>query len=190
VAYAAYFPVVSLTGQYGYFSARASNLFTQPSSMWTLGPSITLPLFTGGQITAQVKSARADYESAVADYRNSVLGAFRDVEDSLARRHFLAQRAEALSRSVESAHKVLELSVQRYRSGTINYFEVTEAQRTELTAQRAQAQVAGQRLYASIRLIKALGGGWNGAQLEGEQPLPYPVAPLGSAAPLPGTAAR
>lgn len=185
VAYAAYFPTVSLTGQYGYFSARASDLFAKPSNMWSFGPSVSLPIFTGGETTAKVKSARADYDAAVADYRNSVLGAFRDVEDSLARRHFLAERAEALGRAVEAAHKALELSEKRYRSGTIGYFEVTQSQRTELVAERSQAQVAGLRLYASIRLIKALGGGWNAAQLQMEQPAPYPVAPLGSSATLP-----
>ncbi|SDU23951.1 outer membrane protein, multidrug efflux system [Verrucomicrobium sp. GAS474] len=186
VAYAAYFPKVSLTGQYGYLSASASNLFTKPSNIWSFGPSIDLPLFTGGQTTAQVKAARADYEGAVADYRGTVLEAFRDVEDALARQHFLAERAAALGRSAEAATKAREFSERRYRSGAVDYFEVTQSQRTELAARRAQAQVVGQRLYAGVRLIKALGGGWNEAQLMAEAPAPYPVLPLDSKAPEPG----
>ncbi|HEY8965241.1 MAG TPA: efflux transporter outer membrane subunit [Candidatus Methylacidiphilales bacterium] len=184
VAYAAYFPKVSLTGQYGYLSASASNLFTKPSNIWSLGPSVDLPLFTGGQTTAQVKAARADYDDAVAQYRGAVLGAFKDVEDALAGRKFLAERAEALGRSVAAAAKARDLSERRYRAGTVNYFEVTQAERTELEARRAQARVAGQRLYAEVRLVKALGGGWNNADLVAEQPAPYPVLPLDSQAPV------
>lgn len=185
VAIAAYYPTVNLTGQYGYLSASASNLFTKPSSMWSFGPSVTLPLFTGGQTTAQVKSARADYDEAVAQYRGTVLGAFRDVEDSLAAERFLARRAEAAARAAEAAGKARDLSEQRYRSGRVDYFEVTDSQRTELAAQRARAQIEGQRLYASVRLVKALGGGWDASALGAEQPAPYPVLPLDSAAPQP-----
>jgi multidrug efflux system outer membrane protein len=185
VAIAAYFPTVSLTGQFGYLSASVNDLFTKPSNVWSFGPSVTLPLFTGGQTTAQVKSARADYDAAIAQYRGTVLGAFRDVEDALAAQRFLAQRADATGRAAASATRARELSEKRYRSGTVDYFEVTDAQRIELAAQRAQSQVAGQRLYASVRLIKALGGGWDASALGAEQPAPYPVAPLDKAAPLP-----
>jgi multidrug efflux system outer membrane protein len=184
VAAAGYFPQVSITGQFGYLSYSVSNLFTAPSNVWSLGPAVQLPLFTGGKTTAQVKSARAAYDEAAANYRSAVLGSFRDVEDALAAQRYLAQQAEAAGRAAEASSKARALSEERYRSGQVNYFEVTESQRTELGAQRAQAQVVGQRLYASIRLIKALGGGWEGAQLRAEEPAPYPVLPLDSQAPL------
>jgi len=177
VAQAAFFPQVSLTGQFGYLSYSASNLFTWPSSVWSIGPTVQLPIFSGGKNAAQLRAARADYDAAVADYRGTVLGAFRDVEDSLAAERFLRQRAEATDRAATAATQARRLSEERYRSGQINYFEVTESQRTELAAQRAQAQILGQRLYASIRLVKALGGGWGSAAPRAEEPKPI-LSPL------------
>jgi len=170
VAVAGYFPQISLTGQFGYMSYSVKNLFTMPSEAWSFGPSIQLPLFTGGKTTAEVKSARADYDAAVADYRSTVLGAFRDVEDSLAAQRYLAEQAEAVDRAAIASSQARQLSEERYKSGQINYFEVTDSQRTELAAQRSQAQIVGQRLYASIRLIKALGGGWDQVALRAEEP--------------------
>ena len=194
VAIAGYYPQISLTGQFGYLSASASNLFTLPSEAWSFGPTVQLPLFTAGKTAAQVKSARAEYDEAVADYRASVLGAFRDVEDSLAAQRDLAQQAEALDRASVASSQARQLSEERYKSGQINYFEVTDSQRTELAAQRAQAQVVGQRLYASIRLIKALGGGWDQIALRAEEPgagiIPGSEAALPAAATAPETAAH
>ncbi|MDE1170198.1 MAG: efflux transporter outer membrane subunit [Verrucomicrobium sp.] len=175
VATAAYFPTISLTGNYGYLSYSADNLFTHPSSVWAIGPSVSLPLFTGGKTAAQVRQAKSQYEEAVAQYRGVVLGAFRDVEDALASTRTLAKQAEATGRAAKSASHARELSEQRYKAGAVDYFEVTEEQRLELSAQRAEAQVAGQRLYASVRLVKALGGGWDSSVLKGEKPGPNPV---------------
>ncbi|MDR2463678.1 MAG: efflux transporter outer membrane subunit [Verrucomicrobiales bacterium] len=161
VAIAAYFPVLTLTGQAGYFSASASDLFNWPSSLWSIGPTVSLPLFTGGRTIAQVRESRAAYESAVASYRATVLNAFRDVEDALAARHFLARRAKAISCAVRSSSAALVLSEKRYLAGQVSYSEVTDAQRAELAIRRAQTAVQAQQLHATLRLIKALGGGWD-----------------------------
>jgi multidrug efflux system outer membrane protein len=175
VATAAYFPTVSLTGDYGYLSYSASNLFTHPSSVWSFGPSVSLPLFTGGKTAAEVRQAKSEYQEALAQYQDSVLGAFRDVEDALASTRSLADQAEATSRAAQSASHARALSEQRYKAGAVDYFEVTDEQRTELSALRAQSQVTGQRLYASIRLVKALGGGWDASALKTEKPGPNPI---------------
>lgn len=175
VQYAAFFPTVTLTGQGGFLSASASDLFTWQNSIWSIGPSIRFPIFEGGRTLAEVNSARADYNEAVARYRGVVLGAVRDVEDSLADLHFIAQQRQALDQSVESSRRATELARRRFIVGESNYTDVIVAEEAQLTAERAQSQTRGQALYASIRLIKAMGGGWSSQALHPEQPgsLPF-----------------
>jgi multidrug efflux system outer membrane protein len=184
VAYAAFFPSVSLTGQGGYLSAHASDLFEWQNSIWSFGPSISLPIFEGGRNLAQLKSAHADYDQAVAKYRGTVLGAFRDVEDALADLRFVRERRLSLDKSVNSARRATELARHRFIVGESNYTDVIVAEEAQLTAERAQSQARGQSLYATVRLIKAVGGGWDSSSLKIEAPAPYPVYPLGSEAKL------
>ncbi len=169
VAKAAFFPVVTLTGQAGYISADVSSLFNWESRTWTFGPGISLPIFTGGRNLANYRRSRAVYEEAVAAYREQVLVAFGDVEDSLADIRHLADQADAQDRAVTSASQSADLAVRRYSSGIVSYIEVVDANRDTLTAQRAATQLTGLRLVATVQLIKALGGGFDARLLQAHQ---------------------
>jgi multidrug efflux system outer membrane protein len=174
VAYAAFFPAVYLTGQGGVLSARASDLFHWQNSIWSFGPSISLPVFDGGQNLSNLQVARAEYNESVAKYRSSVLNAVKDVENALADLRFLARETAALHQSVQSARQATDLEQKRFRVGETNYTDVIVADETRLSTERSDAQVRGQQLYATVRLIKALGGGWNASALAPEQPAPIP----------------
>jgi multidrug efflux system outer membrane protein len=165
VAKAAFFPVVRLTGSGGFVSGDIESLFNWESRVWSLGPSISLPIFAGGRNIANLNRSRAVYEEAVAKYRQRVLVAFGDVENSLSGVQFLAVQSAAQDRAVASAQRATELAAERYRAGIVSFLDVVDANRGTLSAQRSQAQLAGQRLIASVQLIKALGGGWNEASL-------------------------
>ncbi len=163
VARAAYFPALRLTGQGGYLSAEASSLFSWESRVWSIGPGVSLPLFNAGRTAAEVHRAEAAYDEALADYRQTVLVAFKEVEDSLAQLNFLGKQAEAQADAVVLAKRVLELTKVRYEAGAISYLEVVDADRALLQQERQDAQLLGRRFAATIRLIKALGGGWSEA---------------------------
>jgi multidrug efflux system outer membrane protein len=160
VARAAYFPSVQLIGQAGFLSKEASTLFTSDSGVWSIGPRISLPIFTGGRTAADVARAEAAYEEAVADYRSTVLIAFREVEDSLAQIVLRGEQSRAQGDAVRSAANVLNLARARYEAGTATYLEVADAERNLLQQERRQAQLQGQRYASMVRLVKALGGGW------------------------------
>lgn len=161
VAKGAFFPVLTLTGSGGYLSGDVEDLFNWNSRTWSIGPSVSLPIFAGGRNRANLERARSVYDESVALYRQQVLVAFGDVEDSLSAIRHLADQAEAQSRAVTSAKRAASLAEDRYRSGIVAYIEVVDANRDELSAERANAQLAGERLIATVQLIKALGGGWN-----------------------------
>jgi multidrug efflux system outer membrane protein len=168
VAKAAFFPAISLTGSAGYASAEVDNLFKSESRLWSIGPSIYLPIFQGGRNRANLARSRAVFEESVADYRQQVLIAFSEVQDALTASKLLAEQASAQARAVASARRGAELSQRRYDSGFVNYLEVIDAQRTALEIERADARLGGQRWVTHIALIKALGGGWQ--QAENQQP--------------------
>jgi multidrug efflux system outer membrane protein len=165
VAKAAFFPVLTLTGAGGYLSGDVDSLFKWDSRVWSIGPSLSLPIFAGGRNRANYQRARAGFEEAVAVYRQRVLVAFGEVENSLAGTRFLSDQAGARQRAVSNARRAAELAGDRYRSGIVSYLEVVDANREALQAERASAQIAGQRLINSVQLIKALGGGWTEPQL-------------------------
>jgi len=160
VAQAAYFPAISLTGQGGFLSASADKLFTSESLVWSIGPSVSLPLFTGGRTKADVKQAKAAYAETVANYRETVLTAVKEVEDSLTQIRSREEQASAVDRAVVFARRQVELSTARYSVGASTYLPVAEAERALCQKQLQQAQLRGERYAASVRLIKALGGGW------------------------------
>ena len=160
VAIAAYFPEVHLTGQTGFDSGDLGLLFNWESRIWSYGPNIQFPIFEGGQISANVKQQRAAYEENVADYRQQVLVAFQDVEDSLSALRYLARQAEAENRAFDSYKKSLDLTNARYTTGLVSYFEVIQAQALALDAEQLTVQIEGNRIGSTVRLIKALGGGW------------------------------
>jgi multidrug efflux system outer membrane protein len=160
VAIAAYFPVVNLTGSTGFDSGDLGLLFNWQSRIWSYGPNIQFPIFEGGQISAQVKQARAAYEENVANYRESVLVAFQNVEDSLSSLHYLAEQQDAQDRAYKAYKAALDLTNARYTTGLVSYFDVIQAQGLALSAEQLDVQVRGNRIATTVQLIKALGGGW------------------------------
>ncbi len=165
VAKAAFFPVLSLTGSGGYVSGDIDSLFKWDSHMWSIGPSLSLPIFAGGRNRANYKRSQAAFEEAVARFRQQVLVAFGDVENSLSGIRHLVDQAAAQQRAVTNARRAAELATDRYRSGIVSYLEVVDASRDALQAERANAQLAGQRLITTVQLVKALGGGWSERQI-------------------------
>ena len=161
VAKAAFFPVLTLTGSGGYLSADVDTLFNWNSRTWSIGPSLSLPIFAGGRNKANYRRSKAVYQESVANYRQQVLVAFGEVEDSLSGIRHLADQASAQQRAVMHARRAAGLATDRYRSGLVSYIEVVDANREALQTERENAQLAGQRLIAAVQLIKALGGGWD-----------------------------
>ncbi|HWW00819.1 MAG TPA: multidrug efflux RND transporter permease subunit [Candidatus Acidoferrum sp.] len=165
VAKAAFFPVVTLTASGGYLSGELDSLFKWDSRVWSIGPSVSLPIFAGGRNRANYRRSQAAFDEAVARYRQQVLLAFGDVEDSLSAIRHLADQSAAQERAVAQARRAADLATDRFRSGIVSYLEVVDADREALSAERTNNQLAGQRLTAAVQLIKALGGGWTEAQL-------------------------
>jgi multidrug efflux system outer membrane protein len=164
VATAAFFPRVMINGAAGYQSIDASTLFDWPSRVWALGPSITWPLFTGGRTRAQLAYARSGYQVTVANYRQTVLSAFQDVEDQLAAQRLLSQQLEKETAAYTSAKRSVDISLTKYRGGVITYLDVVIAQSSELAHEQSMVLLRGQRLAATVSLIKALGAGWSAAE--------------------------
>jgi multidrug efflux system outer membrane protein len=170
VAKGAFFPVVTLTASGGYLSGDVQTLFNWDSHVWSIGPSVSLPIFAGGRNRANLQRAHAAYDESVALYRQQVLEAFGDVENSLSGIRQLEIQAAAQARAVAAARRATDLATQRYRSGIVAYIEVVDASRDALAAERANAQLAGQRLITAVQLIKALGGGWDEHELASRHP--------------------
>jgi multidrug efflux system outer membrane protein len=163
-AKAAFFPSLSLTGTAGYESNELRNLFNWSSRSWLLGPLVgtvlNLPLLDGGRNKSNLARADADYEALVANYRQQVLVGFQDVEDNLSALRTLDQQIRFEGEAVDSSQLATRLAESRYQNGSASYLEVLDAQRSSLSAQRAQSQSLGQRAVTSVGLIRALGGGW------------------------------
>ena len=152
---------MTLTGSAGYESAKLESLFDANRSLiWSLGPSLSVPLFAGGRNAANLQAAKAAHEEAAATYRQRILESFRDVEDALAGVQAGAEQADAQARAVVAAREAARLSDARYREGLVNYLEVVDAERSRLQAEREAIRILNQRLASTILLIKALGGGW------------------------------
>ncbi|HZV33972.1 MAG TPA: efflux transporter outer membrane subunit [Verrucomicrobiae bacterium] len=161
VAKASFFPVLTLTGSGGFLSADVDTLFNWSSRTWSIGPSLSLPIFAGGRLRANYRRSQAAFAEAAGQYQQQVLVAFGDVENSLSAIHYLADQAAAQERAIEHSKRATQLATQRYTSGIVSYLEVVDASRDELQSEQSAAQLAGQRLIADVQLIKALGGGWN-----------------------------
>lgn len=164
VAKAGFFPSLVLTASGGFASDALHNLFQWSSRSWMLGPLVgsvlNLPLLDGGRNKANLAKADANYESVVANYRQQVLVGFQDVEDNLSAMRTLDNQIRFQEDAVKSAQLAARLADSRYKNGSTSYFEVIDAQRSSLSAQRAKSQSVGQRAVASVGLIRALGGGW------------------------------
>ncbi|MFZ2279672.1 MAG: TolC family protein, partial [Prosthecobacter sp.] len=123
-------------------------------------PSMTLPIFQGGRLRANLKASKAAYDETLANYRQSILVALQEVEDSLIDARAYAKQGQALDAAIAAAQETQRLAELRYQKGLASYFEVVDANRTVLNAKLLSAQVEGQRLMAAVAMLKALGGGW------------------------------
>lgn len=167
IARAAFFPSISLTGTGGVLSTDLDNLFRWSNRAWSVGPVVNLPIFRGGAILAENDRARAAFEESVAKYKQSVLNAFRDVEDSLSRLQTLEAQAQAQSVSEAAAKRARDLAGVRYNEGDIGYLEDIVARQVALEVERGGLRLHGTRLAETVRLVRALGGAWS-------SPLPPP----------------
>jgi NodT family efflux transporter outer membrane factor (OMF) lipoprotein len=161
VASAAYFPALTLSAAGGLQSARLSDWLTAPSRFWSLGPAMALNLFDAGLRRAQTDQAVAAYDASVAAYRQAVLASFQEVEDQLAALRILEEEAAVQAEAMEASKQALELSLNQYKAGLINYLQVVVTQTNALNAMRAANDIASRRMIASVQLVKALGGGWD-----------------------------
>jgi multidrug efflux system outer membrane protein len=160
VAKAAFFPSLRLTGSGGFLSADVESLFNWESRVWSIGPSLSLPIFAGGRNRANLQRARDRFEEYVARYRQRILVAFADVENSLAAIHHLNVQAAAQQRAFSSATEARNLANESFSAGLIDYLDVIDSDRAALQTQRGTVQLTGQQLVATVQLIKALGGSW------------------------------
>jgi outer membrane protein, multidrug efflux system len=160
VAKAAFFPTVQVNGLGGFESLNAGTVFNWQSRFWSIGPSLTMPLFDAGQNSANLRAARAAYDQTVANYRQDVLAAFADVEDNLSAQGLLVIQTEAQNAALQAARKQLEIANNRYRAGLVTYLEVATAENTALDVERTAVQLRGQQLVAAVTLVRSLGGGW------------------------------
>ncbi|MDE1170672.1 MAG: efflux transporter outer membrane subunit [Verrucomicrobium sp.] len=169
VATAGYYPQINLNGSVGPQSSYAEKLFTWPSLVWSVGPSLLQPLYNAGLNHAQVVQARAAYDASVATYRQTVLTAFQQVEDDLVGLRFLEAEETAEMKAVEAANKSLQIATNAYKAGTQSYLDVIVAQNVALTNQQNAITIRNRRMNTSVLLIQALGGGWDAGQLPSRQ---------------------
>jgi multidrug efflux system outer membrane protein len=175
VAVSQFYPQLSLTGDAGFESIKTSNLLDWESRIWSLGPSLSLPLFNGGKLQSELDQQKAIYQQDLAEYRIQVLSAYQDVENSLTDLHTRADEAKSQAAAVSASQDYVRLTDLQYRQGLLAYLDVIDANRTLLSNQLAAEQILNERLASTVLLIKALGGGW-------EAPQSAPPASGGSAA--------
>lgn len=165
VAKAAWFPTATLNATYGFQTATAAKWFTLPSRFWSVGPALAETLFDGGKRQAASDQAVAAYDASVANYRQSVLVAFQQVEDGLASLRILEEEAEVQADAVKAARQSLEFALNQYKAGITTYLQVLSAQTTLLSIQNGAASVRTRRATAWVQLVQALGGGWDASAL-------------------------
>jgi outer membrane protein TolC len=163
IAEAAFYPTISLQSVVGLESSSLTNLFSWPSALWSLGASVVEIVFDGGRRQAVTEQTRAAYDATVALYRQTVLTAFQSVEDTLSTLRILEEVATQQARAVQVAEAALLLALNRYKGGITTYLEVVVVQSVALTAQRTAIDLLTRRMVATVQLIKALGGLWEGA---------------------------
>jgi NodT family efflux transporter outer membrane factor (OMF) lipoprotein len=162
VQVAGYFPDLTLTGSYGFASSALNTLFKSSNAAWSYGGSVAQTVFDAGATSARVRGARAGYDQAVANYRQTSLTAFQQVEDALAAARVLQDEAILRQQASTSADQAEQIALNQYKAGQTAYTTVVVAQATALSARQALLTTQGQRVTNSITLIEALGGGWSG----------------------------
>lgn len=174
LARTAFYPHITLSGAGGLQSTAITSLFSTPSFFWSLGADALEPVLQGGRNRANLAAAQAAYDESVANYRQTVLTAFQQVEDGISNLSTLSQALSTQAAAVEDARRALEIANNRYVGGVTNYLDVITAQTTLLSNQRLETQLLGQQLVSTVYLVKALGGGWNASQIKDEQVHPNP----------------
>jgi multidrug efflux system outer membrane protein len=172
IAKAAYYPSLNLFGQGGWQAADVAKLANVASTFWAVGANVAESIFTGGARRAQVQFARAGYDASVASYRQTVLGAFQEVQDDVNGLGVLDEARQSQQKAVDAARRTLDISTDRYAGGLVSYLDVVTAQQNLLASEREIAVIQGQRLVASVLLVKALGGGWDASSLAAAQVKP------------------
>ena len=172
LAMAAFYPHITLDGSGGWQSRNIATLANAPSIFWSLGGDLLQPVFNGGHNRANLALTRATYDETVANYRESVLVAFQQVEDGLSGLALLDQASKTQAKAVADSRRALDIANDRYVGGVTTYLDVITAQSTLLTNERLATQLLGQQMTTSVYLVKALGGAWDASEIQREQVRP------------------
>lgn len=172
IATTAFYPHITLDGSGGWQSRDITTLVNAPSLFWALGGDILQPIFNGGRNRANLALTRAAYDESVANYRESVLEAFQQVEDGLSNLALLAAASKTQQQAVTDSRRALDIANDRYVGGVTTYLDVITAQSTLLANERLETQLLGQQMTTSVYLVKALGGAWDASQMQREQVRP------------------
>lgn len=170
VAIAGYYPDLTLSASAGFENSTLSNLFELPSRVWSIGPSLSGNIFDFGATKAKVRQAKATYDANVANYRQTVLSAFQEVEDYLVEMHGLNEEMDAQKQATESAKESARVTFNQFKSGMIDYLDVATTEATSLSQQQSQLSLIKTQLVNSVKLIAALGGGWDIRDLPSAMP--------------------
>jgi NodT family efflux transporter outer membrane factor (OMF) lipoprotein len=173
VAKAAFFPTVTLSATGGYQTSVPNLWFTTPSRFWSIGPSIAQTFFDGGLHTANTKNAIASYDAAIANYRQTVLTAFQEIEDNLAALHVLEDEAKVQQEAIALSRQAVTIALNQYKAGTVNYVNVVTAQATDLANERTAFDILNRRMTASVLLVEYLGGGWDASKLPDDKAIAH-----------------
>jgi multidrug efflux system outer membrane protein len=169
VASTAFYPQFTISGSGGFQSTSLGSLISAPSAFWSLGGDLLQPIFNGGRNRANLAATQAAYQESVANYRQSALTAFQQVEDSLSGLDSLSHAAETQNAAVADAHRALDIANDRYVGGLTTFLDVITAQSVLLSNQRLSTQLLGQQMVTSVLLVKALGGGWDASAIQNGQ---------------------
>jgi multidrug efflux system outer membrane protein len=172
LATAAFYPHITLSGSGGWESRDIATLVSAPSAFWSLGGDLLQPIFNGGRNRANLAAARSAYDESVANYRESVLVAFQQVEDGLSGLALLDQASKSQQTAVADSRRALDIANNRYVGGVTTYLDVITAQTTLLNNERLATQLLGQQMTTSVFLVKALGGAWDASEIQREQVRP------------------
>jgi len=197
IAKAAFYPSIGISASAGFQGSNLVNIFSWPARFWSLGPNISQTIYDAGRRKALMQQQVDLYDATVASYRQTVLTAFQQVEDSLSALRVLEDESAQTQQAVDAAQRTLVTINNRYLSGAITYLDVVVAQTTALTNERQAVAISRRRMAASVALVKALGGGWSAADLPTDAALVHPddaqkaqpaSAPQGASASAPSAA--
>ena len=175
VAISAYFPTLTLGGTYGYETFQFNKWFSQPMLFWSIGPQLAQLIYDGGLRRAKVAAARAGYRQTVAQYRQTVLAAFQNVEDNLASLRIFNHEVPVQGQAVAAAKTSLRLQLADFKAGTVAYTSVIVAQTNALAAEKTYSDLVSQQMVAAVGLITALGGGWDADELNAPMKIQWPI---------------